>query len=144
MNEVEETFVNNLSRASTWIKLPLTRQRMEESACFGAKSNNDVYFEIKNTILCGEKLGRTADQLRGICLLQVRVPIEKRRQKYATRLIERLKDDARNAGLDFFCVDFVISDAMRNLMDARPEFEKAEEHNRLSYVTLFSHSQTKI
>lgn len=144
MNEVETTFVNNLSRASTWIKLPLTRQRIDKTAYYGVESDSDVYFEIKNTILCGKEIDRTDNLLRGICLVNVYVPIEKRRQKYATRLIERLKGEAQKAGLDFFCVDDVISDGMKKLLEARAEFEMTEKHDGLSYVTVFSDCCTKV
>lgn len=141
MNDTfEQTFLRNLDRAAVWLNLPLTRHRAEETACFGIDCLDDstVYFELKNTILCGEHLGENAKPMRGICLMKVRVAKHKRRQKYATRLLDRLKTEIRKAGLDFFCVDFVVSIEMKKMMEARTDFTIAGEHNWPSYVAKFS------
>lgn len=141
IDDFEQTFVRNLDRAAVWINLPLTRHRAEETACFGMNESDDstVYFELKNTILCGKHLGKDAKPMRGICLMKVRVATHKRRQKYATRLLDRLKNEIRKAGLDFLCVDFVVSIEMKTMMAARTDFTIAGEHNWLSYVTIFPH-----
>ena len=142
-DDFEQTFVRNLDRAAVWINLPLTRHRAEETACFGLDDLDEstVYFELKNTILCGEHLGEDAKPMRGICWMKVSVANQKSRQKYATRLLDRLKNEIRKAGLDFFCVDFVVSIQMKKMMEARTDFTIAGEHNWLSYVTIFSHEK---
>jgi len=138
-DDFDERLEAGLVRATRWLNRKVTRNTVHQIGCFGRNAQEECYFELKHSSLIGKGLARKTDcRLRGICLLYLRVPVAKRNQGYATRVVKRLKKETKTAGHDFFCADFVISPHMRQIVTNDADYELNHQHNSPSYVATFS------
>lgn len=97
---------------------------------------------LQHTMLISALLNRPNDgkSVRGIHLKRISIPSAMQRKRYATRIIDRLVNEARAASLGYVFVESVLTDEMHALMKQRKDFIVAP-HFKECYIAILEPNQ---
>lgn len=130
----EAQFSATLDNAAGWIIDDSLTKYGEFGELF-----SQVRFMLQRTVLPAAMLGTHQRNgfLKGVHLKQISVPEMRRRRRYATRVLDRLLQETKKAGLKYLFVESVMSDEMHALMRGRTEFRAVEQQPNC-YVAVFT------